>query len=326
MTSSGSIQGRTRSTRTGPFRLARSHGIAIDVASHRIFSSCSNNVLVVIDYDNGNVVATMPIGSKTDAAGFDPMRKRVFSSNGDGTLSVIPGEQARTISFASLTFRRCPARKPWPLTLSAAAFSWWPRIWPPTRMLRTHGIRLVPGTVKLLILDPRTDCPAPPVDRLLDGQVSLKKSDHRPIEIAVERCPVKSLRIGANDWKKPGWAWGQERKMRRAWHGIGIRGDPQQLAARQLRSSRRRNVPVFSAVPELHRRGDLRQAIRFEREAVTRSCDYGSLDARIVHPRGWRYWRRVRRLPQRARKFRLPGAVRRDLCKVRNAAHGKHGP
>ena len=34
-------------------------------------------------------VATLPIGSKSDAAAFDPQRKLIFSSNGDGTLTVI---------------------------------------------------------------------------------------------------------------------------------------------------------------------------------------------------------------------------------------------
>jgi len=35
------------------------------------------------------VVATLPIGLGTDTAEFDPKRKLIFSSNADGTLSVI---------------------------------------------------------------------------------------------------------------------------------------------------------------------------------------------------------------------------------------------
>ena len=66
------------------------HGLAIDTATHRLFSSCENGRLVVVNADTGSTVATLPIGLGTDAAAFDPTRKLVFSSNGrDGTLSVI---------------------------------------------------------------------------------------------------------------------------------------------------------------------------------------------------------------------------------------------
>lgn len=66
------------------------HGLAIDTASHRLFSSCENGRLVVVNADTGAVVASVPIGRGTDGAAFDPRRKLVFSSNGgDGTISVI---------------------------------------------------------------------------------------------------------------------------------------------------------------------------------------------------------------------------------------------
>jgi YVTN family beta-propeller protein len=66
------------------------HGLAIDLAAHRLFTSCVNNVLTVVDSDAGTVIAKLPIGSGTDAAAFDPKRKLIFSSNGrDGTLSII---------------------------------------------------------------------------------------------------------------------------------------------------------------------------------------------------------------------------------------------
>jgi DNA-binding beta-propeller fold protein YncE len=65
------------------------HGLAIDVESHRLFSSCRNSTLVVMNADNGKIVTTLPIGNGTDAAKFDPKHKRIFSSNFDGTLTVI---------------------------------------------------------------------------------------------------------------------------------------------------------------------------------------------------------------------------------------------
>ncbi len=73
------------------------HGLAIDPANHRLFSSCVNKILVVVNTDSGATVASLPIGAGTDAAAFDPKRKLVFSSNGrDGTLSVIREQDPNT--------------------------------------------------------------------------------------------------------------------------------------------------------------------------------------------------------------------------------------
>src|SRR6266576_10562 len=64
-------------------------GLAIDRKHRRLFSVCSNKLMVVVNADNGNVVATLPIGQGTDAAGFDPETGFAFSSNGEGTLTVV---------------------------------------------------------------------------------------------------------------------------------------------------------------------------------------------------------------------------------------------
>ena len=66
------------------------HGLAMDTLTRRLFVSCANRILTVVDADSGAVVTQLPIGRGTDAAAFDPARKIVFSSNGaDGTISVI---------------------------------------------------------------------------------------------------------------------------------------------------------------------------------------------------------------------------------------------
>jgi DNA-binding beta-propeller fold protein YncE len=67
----------------------RPHGLAMDPDSHRLFSSCLNSLLLVVDADDGHVVASLPIGKWTDAVAFDPKRRLIFSSNGEGTLSII---------------------------------------------------------------------------------------------------------------------------------------------------------------------------------------------------------------------------------------------
>ena len=65
------------------------HGLAIDTKAQRLFASCVNSVLTVVNAQSGAVVATLPIGKGTDGAAFDPVRKLIFSSNFDGTVSVI---------------------------------------------------------------------------------------------------------------------------------------------------------------------------------------------------------------------------------------------
>jgi len=64
-------------------------GLALDPDGRRVFSVCSNKMMTVADADSGKVVATVPIGNGPDAAGYDPGTKLVFSSNGEGTLTVI---------------------------------------------------------------------------------------------------------------------------------------------------------------------------------------------------------------------------------------------
>ncbi len=64
-------------------------GLAIDRKHRRIFSVCGNKLMVIVNADNGNVITTLSIGAGTDAAAFDPETGFAFSSNGDGTLTVI---------------------------------------------------------------------------------------------------------------------------------------------------------------------------------------------------------------------------------------------
>jgi DNA-binding beta-propeller fold protein YncE len=64
-------------------------GLAVDREHHRIFSACSNNKLVVLDSDTGKVVATPAIGADPDGAAFDDTTGTIFTSNNDGTLTVI---------------------------------------------------------------------------------------------------------------------------------------------------------------------------------------------------------------------------------------------
>jgi DNA-binding beta-propeller fold protein YncE len=69
-------------------------GLAIDRKNNRLFSVCSNQVMTVLDAVSGKLVATVAIGKHPDAAGFDPETRLVFSSNGDGTMTVVRQDTA----------------------------------------------------------------------------------------------------------------------------------------------------------------------------------------------------------------------------------------
>ena len=67
-------------------------GLALDKKNRRLFSVCANDLLVVSNADTGAIVATAPIGSGCDGVRFDPATGLIFSSNGEGTLTVIRQE------------------------------------------------------------------------------------------------------------------------------------------------------------------------------------------------------------------------------------------
>ena len=72
--------------------------MAIDTAHHRLFSGCRSGVMAVSDYQSGRVVATAPIGSGVDGAGYDPASGDAFASAVDGTLTVIHQDTPDTYS------------------------------------------------------------------------------------------------------------------------------------------------------------------------------------------------------------------------------------
>ncbi len=63
--------------------------MAIDTIHHRLFSGCRSGVMAVSDYSAGKILATLPIGTGVDGAGYDEASGNAFASNADGTLTVI---------------------------------------------------------------------------------------------------------------------------------------------------------------------------------------------------------------------------------------------
>ncbi len=64
-------------------------GLAMDTAGRKLFSVCDGKKMAVTDADSGKVVKLVTIGDGPDAAGFDAKNQVAFSSNSDGTLTVV---------------------------------------------------------------------------------------------------------------------------------------------------------------------------------------------------------------------------------------------
>jgi YVTN family beta-propeller protein len=64
-------------------------GLAIDPKGHRLFAVCDGEKMAIVDARSGKTLANQTIGDGPDAARYDAARKLAFSSNGDGTLTII---------------------------------------------------------------------------------------------------------------------------------------------------------------------------------------------------------------------------------------------
>ncbi len=65
-------------------------GLGLDAKNHILFAMCHEpQTCVVLNADDGKILATLPIGRGTDGGGFNPATMEAFSSQGDGTLTII---------------------------------------------------------------------------------------------------------------------------------------------------------------------------------------------------------------------------------------------
>ena len=65
-------------------------GLALDVKNNILFAACrEKNDMVILSATDGHIIADLPIGQGCDGATFSPATMEAFSSQGDGTLTVI---------------------------------------------------------------------------------------------------------------------------------------------------------------------------------------------------------------------------------------------
>jgi hypothetical protein len=65
-------------------------GLGLDAKNHILFVACRTpQVMVIMNANDGKIITTLPIGRGSDGAGFNANTREAFSSQGDGTLTVI---------------------------------------------------------------------------------------------------------------------------------------------------------------------------------------------------------------------------------------------
>ncbi|HWY75942.1 MAG TPA: hypothetical protein VN281_10015 [Verrucomicrobiae bacterium] len=65
-------------------------GLGLDAKNHILFAFCHNPATaVILNADDGKIITTLPIGKGTDGGGFNPNTMEAFSSQRDGTLTII---------------------------------------------------------------------------------------------------------------------------------------------------------------------------------------------------------------------------------------------
>lgn len=72
-------------------------GLAIDLKTQRLFATC-DKLLIIVDAENGAIIDKLAIGGGADGDVFDDKTKNIYTSNGDGTMTVVHEKDAN--SFA----------------------------------------------------------------------------------------------------------------------------------------------------------------------------------------------------------------------------------
>jgi DNA-binding beta-propeller fold protein YncE len=90
-------------TMTGKYDLSSKSGgcagLALDAKNNILFAACRDkNDMVVLSATDGHIITDLPIGVGCDGAAFNPATMEAFSSQGDGTLTVI--KESSPTSFA----------------------------------------------------------------------------------------------------------------------------------------------------------------------------------------------------------------------------------
>lgn len=131
-------------------------GLAFDVKNHILFAACHDPAtMVILNANDGKIITALPIGSGVDGAVFNPATMEAFSSQGDGTLTVIKeNSPASFVVTQSVQTQRSAKTltldtKTNKIFLIAAEFT--PPPTPPPAGRRSRG-QMVPDSFSILVV------------------------------------------------------------------------------------------------------------------------------------------------------------------------------
>jgi DNA-binding beta-propeller fold protein YncE len=131
-------------------------GLSIDAVHQRLFVGCHNKLMAIVNAQSGAVIATLPIGEGVDATAFDPGPQLAFSSNGDGTLTIVHEDSPNRFSVVqtvtTLPNARTLAVDPSTHSVYLVTAKFTPG--PPTAGESRPTRAIVPGSFTLLIVSP----------------------------------------------------------------------------------------------------------------------------------------------------------------------------
>lgn len=125
-------------------------GTAIDLKNHRLFVGCHNQKLLMLDSTSGKVLATIPIGKGVDAVFFDPDTQLLFTSNGEGSVTIAHEETPDTLKVVQTLITEKRART---MALDPKMH----RIYLPSARFEQQDEKsrqrpkIIPGSLKLLV-------------------------------------------------------------------------------------------------------------------------------------------------------------------------------
>ncbi len=128
-------------------------GLAIDKKTKRLFAGC-DKLLVVADATTGKVIDKLTIGGGCDGVAFDPSTNNIFTSNGEGTVTVIHEDNPNQFKVVENAVTKARART---ITIDEQTH----RIYLPTAEFETvaqnaaanERPKMIPGTFQVLVID-----------------------------------------------------------------------------------------------------------------------------------------------------------------------------
>lgn len=128
-------------------------GLAIDRENMRLFATCENKMMIVMDATSGKVIASLPTGEGADGAGFDDRLKTAYSSNGESTLTVV-----KELSADKFVVAENVKTKPGARTIAVDQKT--SKIYLPSGLFKpatkeSFRPQIIPGTFKILVVEPQ---------------------------------------------------------------------------------------------------------------------------------------------------------------------------